>query len=279
MSQAINTNVRSLMAQQALTVNGRNLDKVMQQLSTGQRINSAADDAAGLAVSQVMTAQIKGLDMAVRNANDAISMLTTAEGALDAVSNMVQRMRELAVQAANGVYSSTQLGYMDDEYQALGAEIDRVLANTTWNSMAVFGGSIGTSGSVVFQVGAGSSSLDTISISLTSVGTFSSIAGGSIGSIGASSAATTAIGVLDDAVDGIAQLRSTLGATINRLNYAADNAVNISTNTKASRSSILDTDYAAATTELARSQIIQQAATAMLAQGNQLPQTVLALLK
>jgi len=278
----INTNVNSLIAQNSLTVNGRSLAKAMEQLSTGKRINSAADDAAGLAISQVMTSDIRGLNQAVRNANDGISLLQVAEGALNAVSDMLQRMRELAVQSANDTNSSIQQGFLDEEYQLLGEEIDRVLGATTWNGISVFSGSGGRSadGTFNFQVGAGTaSSLYNISITISGATSVGALMSASLGSIGSAAAALSAMDNLDTAIENVSTLRSTLGATINRLTYAADNATNISINMQASRSRILDADYASATTELARTQIIQQAATAIRAQANQAPATVLSLLK
>lgn len=282
MSSVINTNSKALVAQNSLTINGRSLSNAMQRLSTGSRINSAKDDAAGLSISQTMTAQIRGLNQAVRNANDGISMMQTAEGALVEVSNMLQRMRELAVQSANDTNSSTQQGYLDDEYQALGTEIDRVMANTSWNKMTLFtedGGRDGD-GTFVFHIGAGddSGSNDSISVDLAGFADADTIMG-ALGDITDAANSLTEIAAVDTGIEAVAGLRSTIGYTINRLTYAADNASNIAANTTASRSQIQDTDYAAETTELARTQIIQQAATAMLAQANQAPQTVLSLLK
>lgn len=280
----INTNVKSLVAQNAMTVNNRAMSSAMEKLSTGQRINSAKDDAAGLAIGQTMTAQIRGLNQAVRNANDGISLLQTAEGALVEVSNMLQRMRELAVQAANDTNSSEQQGYLDDEYQALVEEIDRVMANTSWNEMSLFDESSGrdADGIFVFQVGAGSDGAvggnDAIDIDLTGYADAATIMGAA-GDITSAANALTEIDAVDVGIDAISALRSNIGATINRLTYAADNAANIALNTSASRSQIMDTDYAAETTELARTQIISQAATAMLAQANQAPQSVLSLLR
>jgi len=269
---AINTNVKSLIAQQSLNVNNRGLSKTMEQLSTGKRINSAADDAAGLAISNKMTAQVRGLNQAVRNANDAISMIQTAEGALNEVTNMMQRMRELAVQSVNGTNSTADRASLDAEYDQLAAEITRISDKTTWNGMAVGGAN---AGSYAFQVGP-----DTVTVSFVDIdqsgSTVTSAAAIGVADV---SAATSAITNLDNAISTIDAYRSTLGAMVNRLTYAADNLTNVSTNTAASRSRILDTDYAAATTELARTQIIQQAATAMLAQANQSPSSVLSLLQ
>jgi flagellin len=275
---AINTNVKSLIAQQALTVNNRGLSKTMEQLSTGKRINSAADDAAGLSISNKMTAQIRGLNQAVRNANDAISMVQTAEGALNEVTNMLQRMRELAVQSVNGTNSSADRTSLDAEYDQLFAEISRISDKTTWNGMDIMGaGASATSGITTFQVGPAAS--DSVIVTFADVSQLGGMANISAGGVGAVASATAAITDLDTAISSVDAYRSTLGAVVNRLNYAADNLTNVATNTAASRSRILDTDYAAATTELARTQIIQQAATAMLAQANQSPSSVLSLLQ
>lgn len=406
----INTNVKSLVAQNALTVNNRSLSKTMEQLSTGQRINSAADDAAGLAISTKMTSQIRGLNQAVRNANDGVSLLQTAEGAMIEMNNMLQRMRELSVQSASDTNTSTDRGALDDEFQQLKSEITRIAANTQWNGMNIlngnnnFGAVSGDNQLVKFQVGANASqtidinfkdftftpsgtaatpSVTTLNFAAKTAGTDTARLTGTMGNVNfdvsftalgadpsasdvtslasslqtslraysglegvtvaaagetititdatgkaasaftfktaAGAAATTpnvqvtyangtassaaapsggvfssslagadvtsqanansAVGYIDTALASVNDERSTIGATINRLNYAADNLTNVSQNASASRSRILDTDYASATTELARSQIIQQAATAMLAQANQQPQTVLSLLK
>jgi len=278
----INTNVKSLVARNALTVNNREMSAAMEKLSTGKRINSAKDDAAGLSISQTMTAQIRGLNQAVRNANDGVSLLQTAEGALVEVSNMLQRMRELAVQSANDTNSGTQQGYLDQEYQALAGEIDRVMGNTSWNGMTLFteDGGRDADGTFVFHIGAGddSTTFDSISVDLTGYADADTILG-ALGDITDAANSLTEIAAVDVGIEAISTLRSTIGSTMNRLTYAADNAANISLNTASSRSQILDTDYAAETTELARTQIISQAATAMLAQANQAPQSVLSLLR
>jgi len=273
----INTNVQSLIAQQSLAINARSLGKAMEQLSTGKRINSAADDAAGLAISNKMTSQIRGLNQAVRNANDGISMLQTAEGATQEVTNMLQRMRELAVQASNGTYSTDDKSALQLEYTQLGEEITRINDNTQWNGMKVFGSGSGTlmgSGSAVhIQVGINSGEIIKATMSAMTLSGLISASGG------LTSGAASLLGSLDKAIKKVDSFRAGLGAKINRLNYAADNLTNVSTNTAASRSRIMDTDYAQATTELARTQIIQQAATAMLAQANQSPKSVLSLLQ
>jgi flagellin len=275
----INTNVNSLIAQNAVNVNARALSNAMEQLSTGKRINSAKDDAAGLSISSIMTAQIRGLNQAVRNANDAISLLQTADGAMIEQTNMMQRMRELAVQAANDTVTPTQKEYLDNEFQALMTEIDRIGGQTQWNGEDLLLATGGTTGTYTFQIGAGDTAINTIDVAIgkaTTLGIFSDLAGEDIST---TANATSAITALDLAIEEGSLQRSVLGAAINQLTYAADNMTNISMNTSASRSRIEDTDYATASTELARTQIIQQAATAMLAQANQSPQSVLALLK
>ena len=276
----INTNVNALFAQSAMKTNAREMSSAMQQLSTGNRINSAGDDAAGVAVVQSMTAQIRGLNQAVRNANDAVNLLQTAEGSMVEQTNMLQRMRELAVQAANGTYSSTQRNYLKTEFDELGSQIDDISADTTWNGKQLLDatdktGVNATSGQFDFQVGQDSG--QTISVTIDDM----SLSGlGASGlDISTASGASTAIATLDDALDLINAQRADIGAGINRLTYAADNLSNVSANVAASRSTIQDTDYASASTQLSKAQIIQQASTAMLAQANQQPQTVLALLK
>ena len=386
----INTNVSSLIAQNAMAVNARSQTTAMQQLSTGQRINGAKDDAAGLAIAAKMTSQIKGLDQAVRNSNDAISLLQTADGAMVEVTNMLQRMRELAVQSSNDTNASSDRTALQTEFAALQSEIGRIGSTTQWNGTNILNGNTAANskGTFVFQVGANNSSAQQISVTIaqvsnTGAGTTSTpgvatttaasltgattaiaqvstvtmgatntagdtisleIGGHTFGyTVGASETATTvaasmkaainadatlsalytadnssgalsltaktgstpfsltastAGGVTSsansidtlahaqasiDAVDtGISRIntsRANIGASINRLTYAADNLANVSQNTSASRSRILDTDYAKASSELARTQIIAQASTAMLAQANQSQQSVLALLK
>ena len=277
----INTNVSALYSQNAMKINSRSMSTAMEQLSTGSRINSAKDDAAGLAIGQNMTSQIRGLNQAVRNANDGINMLQTAEGALVEQSNMLQRMRELAVQASNGTYSSDQRGYLDTEFTALIDQIDSIASTTTWNGQFVLTGSgfngPTASGSGTFEFQVGQSDAQTIEVTIS--GMSSSALGISALSVSTASGASGALTTIDTALDTINNTRATLGANINRLTYAADNLTNISANVTASRSSILDTDYATASTQLSKTQIIQQASTAMLAQANQQPQSVLALLK
>jgi len=299
------------------------MSTAMERLSTGSRINSAKDDAAGLAISERMSSQISGLNMATRNANDAISMLQTIEGATKEISNMLGRMRELAVQAASGTYTDTDRDALDLEFGALMTEITRIAKDTEWNGDAVLQGtntpqnysSDDTALSKKIQLGTDSgqtmelsiktwvptvaASLNTATASLTSgIGTGDNSAYGAttalFGTTGnneavaandvavnlqSSTSAGIAITQLDLAISGAAAERATYGAYMSRLQHASDNLQNVATNTAASRSQIADADYAAETTELARTQIISQASTAMLAQANQVKQTVLSLLK
>ncbi len=286
----INTNVKALVAQSALTINGRSMSKAMEQLSTGKRINTAADDAAGLAISNKMTAQIRGLNQAVRNANDAISMIQTAEGGTVEINNMLQRMRELAVQSANDTNSTDDRAFLDLEFKELSEEINRIAGMTQFNKMDLMKGTMpGGSGSGVttFHVGANASQTITVTfkdLTTSGSGVISSVAhasgsGSAAFNIATQTSANAALTTIDDAIKEVDTYRAELGAKINRLTYTIDNLTNVSQNTAASRSRVLDTDYAQATTELARTQIIQQAATAMLAQANQQPQSVLSLLQ
>ena len=280
MSTVINTNIKSLMAANALTVNGRNMRNTRQSLSTGSRINGAADDAAGLSIRENMTAQIRGLNAAVRNANDAIAMLQTADGAMEEQSVMMQRMRELGVLAQNDTYSSAQRTAMDDEFLALKTEIDRIGSDTQWNNFDLLnatGGNMGGASTFSFQVGANSG--QTIEVTITDQSTAGALSAIASSTVASAASAASAVSALDTAIAALASNRSVIGASINRLTHAADNAANIAQNVTESRSRVTDTDYAVATSELARTQIIQQAATAILAQANQQPQSVLSLLK
>ena len=286
----VNTNIAASIAQAALVRNERALGSAMEQLSSGKKINSAADNASGLAISSRMTAQIRGLDQAVSNANDAISMVATAEGALDEVTSMLQRIRELAVQAGTGTTSAKDRTYLNEEYKALMLEIDRIADNTEWNGGKILNGSAGGTNvsKVAFQVGSGAK--QTISLSF---GNFTNGSGKTMNSLTPASTMTLSTATIasalnmgskvitaaDVAIAAVSTQRATFGAISNRLEHAIDNLTNVKTNTEAARSRILDTDYATATSDLARTQIIQQAGTAMLAQANQLPQTVLILLQ
>jgi len=280
MGNVINTNVKALMASNALNKNGRVQQNVMESLSTGKSINRASDNAAGLSIRETMTAQINGLGSAIKNANDGISQLQTADGALNEVSSMFQRMRELAVLSVNDTYSTAQKTAMNTEFAQLGAEVTRIAEQTQWNGMLVLGGSgglpAGTATSVyTYQVGANNTQTLTVTIPTMSLGQFS-VTGGTITT---AAAAASAVFALDDSLSELNGYRSSIGGTINRLEHAIDNLTNVQQNATDSRSKVEDTDYAAATSELARTQIIAQAATAILAQANQQPQSVLSLLK
>jgi len=276
---SINTNVSALNAQAALAKNSRAMSSAMEQLSTGSRINGAKDDAAGMAIGTSMTSQVRGLNQAVRNLNDGVNLLQTADGALTETTNMLQRMRELAVQSASATYSTTQRAYMATEFNALGSQIDKIASETTWNGYTVLTGTTGSTSTGTFTFQSGQSSGQTIDVSITSMTlTAFSMTATAVG-ISTVASASTAISQIDSAINLVNSQRATIGAAVNRLTYAADNMTNISANVSASRSTIVDTDYATASTNLSKAQIIQQASTAMLAQANQQPQTVLALLK
>ena len=271
----INTNVSATYSQNAMKTNARSMSTAMEQLSTGTRVNSAKDDAAGLSISQNMTSQIRGLNMAVRNVNDGINMMQTAEGAMIEQSNMLQRMRELAIQSMNGTYSNTQRGYLDKEFQQLSSQIDRIATDTLWNDQQLLMGTEGASGTFSYQAGQSADQTIEVAIGAMTVSNF----GISSAAIGTLSDATSTLDTITEALETINSQRATIGAAINRMEYTADNLANISSNQTQSRSTIMDTDYAVATTQLAKTQIIQQASTAMLAQANQQAQGVMALLK
>jgi flagellin len=326
----INTNVSATIATNALIKNERAMSTAMERLSTGMRINSAKDDAAGLAISSRMRAMVSGLEMASKNANDAISMLEVAEGATLEISNMLIRMRELAVQSASGTYSDTDRDALDLEFGALMSEIDRIAKNTTWNTMSILNGGNdlydATASKTSLDVQLGPNSSQTMTIELKSwvpsvtvdaealnadgydhangqsqAGAAladgqdhagNSLANSAYGDAilywGAGPAAinidkvnnaTFAITQLDKAILGVSTERAKYGAYMSRLEHSSDNLLNVAQNTDQSRSRIEDADYAVETSELARTQIIAQAATAMLAQANQAKQGVLQLLK
>ena len=281
----IGTNVAALKAEMALTKNSRDLQSAMEKLSTGKRINAASDDAAGIAEIARMSTEISGIGQAIKNANDGISILKTSDSATGSITNMLQRMSELAIQAANGTNASSDIQSLNTEYQQLYSEIKRVSSTTEWNSSKLLDGTF--SAGISLFVGYSSNSDGTITASIPSfdptagatnslVDGFSAISGSSIS---AGSNATDLLAKLSLAISGVNKVRSTLGATVNRLQFTVDNLTNMSTSIYASRSQIQDVDYSQATADLARGQILQQAATAMLAQANQQPQLVLALLK
>ena len=290
----INTNVAATLTANALTKNERAMNQAMERLSTGQRINSAGDDAAGLAISSKMTSQVNGLNQAVRNVNDAISMVQTADGAVVEIESMLQRMRELAVQARSETNGATDRAALELEFVALEDGIDAIAQNTQWNGVTLLNTDSGKT--VVFQVGANANQELTVifqdfntAAGSSSGGIFEGLDQSALGGTAATdldsatldttAGAEAAIARLDFAIEHVNSHRATLGSVISRLEYSADNLSNVSQNTSASRSRVLDADYATETTELARTQIIQQAGTAMLSQANQQAQSVLALLK
>jgi flagellin len=289
----INTNVAAQISANALAKNDRAMTVSMQRLATGTRINSASDDAAGLAVASKLTSQVRGLGQAVRNGNDAIAVLQTVDGAATEVSNMLQRMRELTVQGGTGTLSSTDLTALNTEFVALRTEIDRIATNTQWNGEALLDGTAGDFGNLTFQVGYEANQTITVNIGDWNLAAFTTAAawittsaandvyGASIVGLTMTTAAlsNTALAAIDVAIAGVDSQRSIVGSSINTLEFAVDSLSNAKQNAQAARSRIADTDYAAETTELARTQIIAQAATAMLSQANQQALSVMALLK
>ena len=315
----INTNTSSMIARDAIQRNDRAMSTAMERLSTGSRINTAKDDAAGLAISERMSAQVSGLNMAARNANDAISLLQTVDGAASEITNMLGRMYELAVQSASGTYNATDRTALNLEFEALMFEIQDIAERTEWNGTVVMNNTYhDTANALKVQLGAEASQTMAVVIkdwrpTIAVDSSQSDIAGASQNGmdneesaynldgstsgyygtmyfdnadenvdnidISTVAAATVAVKNIAAAIDGAAKERAQYGAYISRLHHAADNLQNVSTNTSASLSQIADADYATETTELARTQIISQASTAMLAQANQVKQTVLSLLQ
>jgi flagellin len=286
MSQTINTNLVSLNAQRHLSSSQASLSTAMQRLSSGMRVNSAKDDAAGLAIAERMNSQVRGMNVAIRNANDGISMAQVGEGALGKVSDMLQRMRELAVQAANGTNTTTDRDSLNNEYLALSSEAARTLSGTQFNGASI----LATTDNSVFQVGANTSStLDQISMAgfdWTSVAEITTAVGAAVGTDPTTAVAgtdgtfaTAAITAIDLAIEKINGQRSSFGAMQNRFDNVVSNLMVSSENQTAARSRIMDADYATETSNLSRAQILQQAGNAMVAQANQLPQQVLSLLK
>ncbi len=269
----IGSNISALRAQNASTKANDALSTAMNRLSTGMRINSAKDDAAGLAISASMTAQIRGMNQGVRNANDGISMAQTAEGALDEVTNMLQRMRELAVQSANGTYSTSDLANITAEQDALGAQISSIVANTTYNGKNLFATA---SNNVTIQAGANST--DTVQMSFTQLNASSTKLSAVVDFTNNKMNTGLSLSAFDDAINEVSTTRAGLGAAQNRLQSAVNNLTNNSTNLTDARSRIQDADFSAESTNLAKAQILSQASTAMLAQANQSSQGVLKLL-
>lgn len=272
MAQVINTNVASLNAQRNLNISQGSLATSLQRLSSGLRVNSAKDDAAGLGIAEKMSAQSRGMTVAERNANDGISLAQTAEGGLAVMSTHLQRMRELATQAASGQYDATNLSSLDQEFQALQSEVQRIATATTFNGKAVLDNGTAMS----FQVGANTSADNKIAVS-TVTGSFSAIV--SSLAVSTSGGATGAMTAIDKAIDDVTTARAGLGALQSRFEGVVTQLQSQNENIQAARSRIMDTDYAAETANLSKAQILQQAGTAMLAQANQLGSSVLTLLR
>jgi flagellin len=269
----INTNIGALRASAASGQADRMQAVAMERLSTGKRINGAKDDAAGLAIATTMTSDIRGMNQGIRNANDGIALAQTAEGALDEVTNMLQRVRELAVQSKTGTYGTADRTYMDAEVDQLQAQVDDVLTNTKFNGVTLFSKTTGTDVTVAVATGS------TATVTLTSKGIDGTkLTTTALDVTDAAKAATTVTNV-DDALTAVSATRATLGAGQNRLQSTINNLTTNSTNLSDARSRIMDTDYSAETTALAKSQILSQASTAMLAQANQSQQNVLSLLR
>jgi flagellin len=275
MPQTINTNVNSLTAQRNLASSQMSQTTSMQRLSSGMRVNSAKDDAAGLAIAERMNTQVKGMNVAIRNASDAISLSQTAEGALGKVADTLQRMRELAVQSANATNSDGDRANLDAEYQALNEEVTRVLTGTTFNSAAV----LNSAATLTYQVGANSGATDQISISTTDLTTGAGVSAVTAGTITTAAASLTAMDDIDDALTEISTARASFGAAQNRFENVIANLQVASENQAASRGRIVDADFAAETANLSRTQVLQQAGMAMVAQANALPNNVMQLLK
>ncbi|MFN4112597.1 MAG: flagellin [Sphingomonadaceae bacterium] len=272
----INSNIAALKASNASVAADRMLGSAMERLSTGKRINSAKDDAAGMAIATSMTAQVRGMNQAIRNANDGIALAQTAEGSLNEVTNMLQRVRELAVQSSSGTYQdATDRAYMQAEVDELTAQIDQVITNSEFNGVVLFDGS-----TAAVTIQAGANTADTVDLTMADL-TALAASGGAAGSydVSTAAAANTLLATLDGELDSISSARSTLGAGQNRLESAVNNLTNTVTNLADARSRIEDTDYSAETTALAKAQILSQASTAMLSQANQSQQNVLSLLR
>jgi len=300
MSLVINTNVASLNAQRSLATSGGELKTAMERLSSGKKINSAADDAAGFAIAERMTAQIRGLNMATKNANDGLSMIATVENATNDVTDMLHRIRELAVQAANDTNSDTDRGYLQKEVDSLLNEINRVASQTVYNGEEVLDGSRSAASSQSIQVGTDADqsikfsigAIDTDTLSLSSAAFSASTASGAADvkdinasgvsgkiSVATASAAAATLTSVTLAIEAVAGNRAELGAVSNRLEYTVSNLMNVAEFTTAARSRIEDADFAAESARLSKAQVLQQTGTAMLAQANASQQLALSLFR
>jgi flagellin len=279
----INHNINSMITQNALNSANDAMSSSLEKLSTGLRINSAADDAAGLAVSQGLTAQVNGMDRSKMNAQDGVALLQIADGAANEIDNILQRQRELAVQASSDTLTSTDRSYLDLEFKQLSAETDRITASSQYNTMTLlsgtgFGG--GSAGSVL-HIGANAGAADEIMVHISAISTGAlsmSTSGTGQVSVSTQAAATKAIKSIDKAMDTVSSLRANLGSYINRLNHTISNLSNQEFNTQDAESRIADVDFATETTAFTKNQILVQSSTSMLSQANQSPQSVLKLL-
>jgi flagellin len=267
MPSSINTNVSSLNAQRYLDTSRNSLATSMERLSSGLRVNSAKDDAAGLAIADRMNTQVRGISVAIRNANDGISLAQTAEGALATMTDALQRMRELSVQAQNGSNGTSDRSNLDTEYQQLSAEITRIATQTKFNGVAIVGAGAGPQ---VFQIGPNNG--DTLTVTTAAITTVG-------GGVSTAASASSALAAIDTALDSISTNRATYGAAMSRFGFAISNLQITGENQAAARGRIMDADFAMETSNLSRAQILQQAGNAMVAQANQLPQQVMALLR
>jgi flagellin len=276
MASTINTNMSSLTAQRALGSTQGSLSTSMQRLSTGLRVNSAKDDSAGLAIAERMTSQVRGMAVAGRNANDAISLAQTAEGALGKIGESLQRMRELAVQSSNSTNSSSDRANLDEEYTALASEVTRVISGTKFNGNSLLNAS---AADMSFQVGADAVATDAITVSLTDMSAGTGMTAALAGGITSSAEALARMTNLDAAIDEVTSARSNLGSVQNRFESVVANLSTTSENLQAAKGRIMDADFAVETSNMSRAQVLQQAGNAMLAQANQAPQQVMSLLR
>jgi len=279
MPAVINTNLLSITAQRNTSATQNSLATAMQRLSSGLRVNSAKDDAAGMAIAERMTAQVRGMNVAQRNANDGISLAQTAEGALSKVGDALQRMRELSVQARNATNTGDDKDSLGKEFAQLATEITRVIAGTTFNGKAILAADFGTQ---TFQIGANTTANDVVDVitkDMTAEADITAVTGATLDNTSDAAALATIIDNIDTAIKNVSVERSSLGASQNRFDAVISNLQISVENQSAARSRILDADFAVETANLSRSQILQQAGNAMIAQANQLPQQVLTLLR
>ncbi|GGC07674.1 flagellin [Marinobacterium zhoushanense] len=276
MANVVATNLFSLSAQRNLAKTETGMATAMERLSSGLRVNSAKDDSAGLAIAERMNAQVKGMNVAIRNAADGISLSQTAEGALQQVSDTLQRMRELSVQSSNATNSSSDRANLDAEFSQLAAEVGRIISATEFNGQKVLGASAGAQ---TFQVGANNATDNRITVTTTNLSTNSNVTGVTGTNIKSAAGAQAAIALIDTAIDTITTERAKYGAAQNRFETTIQNLRNASENQAASRSRIMDADFAMETAALTKAQVLQQSGIAILSQANQAPQAVLSLLR